>query len=603
MTRQARRRFLAGIVRRRIGLFAGTTLLALLVPFLASAPVRAIPAVAAAVASPAGVPLAAVLPGGGESRIGLPALLLLLVGVGLLAALASLLQGMLLARLNARLAADVRIRLTDHLLRQPPSYHQRAGPGLLLGTLTADAEMIALHLGNLVPAAFGVAAGIVVWSATLGGGLTGAGVPAGPAALVAAAVLGTLGVANGLAAGLTGRRTGAGQERAQRARDAALGALTEALEGVEEIQANAAEERESARLGRRLEEQARRQERVALWSALGGSLTHVVVVVAVPALVVAAALLDAPIAALAVVLPSLTFLQGAIGSAAALWTQVRLTRPALDRAAGLLAERPAIVEPARPQPLGHPAGRVRFEAVRFAYPGAGRPVLDGLDLEIPEGRVVAIVGDGGSGKTTLLRLLVRFADPDAGRVLLDGHDVRALSLRDLRSRVALLRQHAQLFARSVRDNLRLGAPDADDDTLRAACRIAAAEPLLAGLEGGLDAKIDPGAANLSGSERRRLALARVLARNPAVLLLDEPEAGLPPATAERLLADLRAAVRGRTCLLVTHRPDLLQADEVVFLAEGRVVARGPHEELERTVEGYRRLLARRREATRKGGET
>jgi ABC-type transport system involved in cytochrome bd biosynthesis fused ATPase/permease subunit len=117
--------------------------------------------------------------------------------------------------------------------------------------------------------------------------------------------------------------------------------------------------------------------------------------------------------------------------------------------------------------------------------------------------------------------------------------------------------------------------------------------------GARHARIDPGAANLSGSERRRLALARILARNPAVLLLDEPEAGLPQATAERLLADLRAAVRGRTCLLVTHRPDLLQADEVVFLEEGRVAARGTHEELERTVEGYRRLLARRRAAAAK----
>lgn len=602
MTRETRRRFVRQVVRRRLGLFAGTTLLALLVPFIASTPVRAIPAVAAAAGSPTGVPLAAVLPGGGESRLGLTALLALLVGVGLLAALCSLLQGTLVARLNARLAADVRVRLADHLLRQPPSYHQRIGPGPLLGALTADAEMIALHLGNLVPAAFGVAAGAVVWSLTLGGGLTGAGVPVGPAALVVAAVLGTLGLANGLAAWSTGRRTGASQERAQRARDVALGALTEALDGVEEIQAHAAEDQESARLGWRLREQARRQERVALWSALGGSLTQVVVVVAVPALVVAATLLDAPTAALAVVLPSLTFLQAAIGSATALWTQVRLTRPALDRAAGLLAETPAIAEPARPRPLEHLAGRVRFEAVRFAYAGAERPVLDGVDLEIPEGRVTAIVGDGGSGKTTLLRLLVRFADPDAGRVLLDGRDVRELSLRELRSRVALLRQHSKLFARSVRDNLRLGAAAADDDTLRAACRTAAAEPLLAKLEGGLDAMIDPGAANLSGSERRRLALARVLARNPSVLLLDELEAGLPQAMAERLLADVRAAVRGRTCLLVTHRPDLLQADEVVFLAEGRVAARGTHEELERTVEGYRRLLARRREAAEEGGE-
>jgi ATP-binding cassette subfamily B protein len=602
MTREDRRRFVREVVRRRLGLFVGTTLLALLVPFIASTPVRAIPSVAAAVGAPSGVPLGALVPGAGELRLGLGALLALLVGVGLFAALCSLVQGTLVARLNARLAADVRIRLADHLLRQPPSYHQRVGPGPLLGALTADAEMIALHLGNLVPAAFGVAAGAVVWSLTLGGGLTAAGVPVGSAALVVAAVLGTLGLANGLAAWLAGRRTGVSQQRALVARDAALGALTEALDGVEELQANAAEQQESARLSWRLREQARRQESVALWSTLGSSLTQVVVVVAVPALVVTATLLDAPVATLAVVLPSLTFLQASIGSATGLWTQVRLTRPALDRAAGLLAETPAIVDPPQPRATSRPAGRVRFEGVRFSYPGAERPVLDGVDLELPDGRVTAIVGDGGSGKSTLLRLLVRFADPTAGRVLLDGCDVRELPLRELRSRVALLRQHPKLFARSVRDNLRLGAAGADDETLRAACRTAAAEPLLQKLEGGLEATVDPGAANLSGSERRRLALARVLARDPAVLLLDELEAGLPQAMAERLLADVRTAVRGRTCLLVTHRPDLLETDEVVFLSEGRVAARGTHAELERSVEGYRSLLARRRGAAEEGGE-
>ena len=602
MTREARRRIVRAFVRRRLGLFVATTLLALLVPLIASTPVRAIPAVAAAVDAPAGVPLGTVLPGGGDARLGLPSLLALLVGVGLFAALCSLLQGTLVARLNARVAADVRIRLAEHLLRQPPSFHQRIGPGPLLGALTADAEMIALHLGNLVPAAFGIAAGTVVWSLTLGGGLTSAGVPTGSAALVVAAVLAALGAANGLAAWLAGRRTGVSQQRAQAARDAALGALSEALDGVEELQANAAEEQESARLAWRLREQARRQERVALWSVLGSSLTQVVVVVAIPALVVAATLLDAPVATLAVLLPSLTFLQASIGSATGLWTQVRLTRPALDRAADLLGATPSIADPARPQPLERPAGRVRFEGVRFSYPGAERPVLDGVDLEIPDGRVTAIVGDGGSGKSTLLRLLVRFADPTAGRVLLDGRDVRELPLRELRGRVALLRQHPKLFARSVRDNLRLGAAGTNDAGLRAACRTAAAEPLLKKLDGGLDAMVDPGAANLSGSERRRLALARVLARDPAVLLLDELEAGLPQAMAERLLADVRAAIHGRTCLLVTHRPDLLQPDEVVFLSEGRVAARGTHEELERTVVGYRSLLAQRRGAAEEGGE-
>jgi ABC-type multidrug transport system fused ATPase/permease subunit len=592
----SRRPLVRSLVRGRAGLFLATAGLAVLVPLAASTPVRAIPAVAAAVAAPdARVTLGTILPGGGGTAIGLGALLGLLVGVGVAAALLSLVQGTLVARLNARLAADVRIRLANHLLRQPPSYHQRVGPGPLLGALTADAEMIALHLGNLLPSAFGVVSGAVVWSWTLGGGLTGAGVAAESAALVVGAVFATLGAANGLAARLTGRRAGASQLRAQQARDAALGDLTEALQATDEIQANAAEEEEVERLAARVREMAARQERVAIWSTLGGSLTQVVVVVAVPALVVAATLLDAPASALAVVLPSLAFLQGAVGSATGLWTQVKMTRPSLDRAAALLAETPAIADRPGAAPLGEIRGAIHFETIRFAYPGTERTVLDGADFDIPAGRTTAIVGDGGSGKSTLLKLLLRFHEPDAGTVRLDGRDVRELPLRDLRRRVAMLGQHSRLFARSVRDNLRLGAPGAADDVLRAACRTAAAEPLLARLDGGLDAMIDPGAANLSGSERRRLALARVLARDPAVLLLDEPEVGLPQAMAEQLLRDVRAAARGRTCVMVTHRPDLLAADEVVFLAAGRVAARGTHDELVRTCVEYGKLLAQRRE--------
>ena len=225
MTEGARRRLVRLLVRRRAGLFAGTALLAIFVPFIASTPVRAIPAVAAAVAAPdTGVPLSMLLPGGGGTTLGVGALLGLLVGVGLFAALLSLTQGMLVARLNARLAADVRIRLADHLLRQPPSYHQKMGPGPLLGALTADAEMIALHLGNLLPAGFGVVSGAIVWSLTLGGGLTGAGVATSAAALVVGAVFVVLGVTNGLAARMTGRRAGSSQLQAQRARDEALGA-------------------------------------------------------------------------------------------------------------------------------------------------------------------------------------------------------------------------------------------------------------------------------------------------------------------------------------------------------------------------------------------
>lgn len=590
-----RRKLVRRLLRRRAGLLAATALLALLVPLVASAPVRAIPAVAAVVASGGEASLGSLLPWTGI-HLAVGPFLGLLVVLGVAAAGMSLLQGMLAARLNAQLAADVRIDLAAHLLRQPPSYHQRAGAGTLLGPLVGDTEMIAVHLGNLLPAAFGVASGAVAWTLTLALGLSGAGLSTGTAAAVTAAVLGTLGAANVAAAWLTGGRAGRSQVRVQAARDAAIGAMAETLEGVEEIQSHGAEADESARLAERLRELARRQQVVAGWGALGNSLTQVVVIAAVPGLVAAVTLLGAPIAALAVVLPSLAFLQAAVGSATGLWNQVRLTRPSLERVGALLEETPAIADAPGAAAPGALAGRVRFEEVRFAYPGSDRAVLDGVTFEAPAGRTTAIVGDGGSGKSTLLRLLVRFLEPEAGRIRVDDHDVRDLPLGELRRRVALLGQHAKLFARSVRENLRMGAPAADEETIEEACRTANASPVVAKLEGGLETAIAPGAANLSGSERRRLALARVLARRPSVILLDEPEAGLPQAMAERLMADVRRATAGRTCLVVTHRPDLLESDTVVFLLEGRVAATAPHAELERVNEAYRALLAQRRAA-------
>jgi ABC-type multidrug transport system fused ATPase/permease subunit len=184
---------------------------------------------------------------------------------------------------------------------------------------------------------------------------------------------------------------------------------------------------------------------------------------------------------------------------------------------------------------------------------------------------VAVIGASGAGKSTLAKLALRFADPDAGTVRLDGHDVRDVRLRCLREHVALLPQDPQLLDASVRDNVAYARPGASDREVAAALRRAAAPELVARLHDGVGQR---GRA-LSGGQRRRVAIARALLQDAAVLVLDEPTAGLDAPAARRLVAPLRAVMRERAVLLVTH--DLLlarEADEIVVLEDGQVVERG-----------------------------
>ena len=248
-----------------------------------------------------------------------------------------------------------------------------------------------------------------------------------------------------------------------------------------------------------------------------------------------------------------------------------------------VAERPD----ARPLPSGR--GRLVFEGVSFAYDG-GPPVLAGVDLEVPEGRTVAVIGATGSGKTTLTQLIPRFIDPTEGRVLLDGADVRDLRLDDLRRAVGMVSQEPFLFSTSVRENIAYGRPDATDEEVRAAARLAQAEEFVDALPEGFDTVIGERGFSLSGGQRQRIAIARAAITDPRVLILDEATASVD-ATTERLIQDaLRAVMVGRTTIVIAHRLSTLAlADEIVVLEDGRVAARGTHEELSATSDRYREI--------------
>jgi ATP-binding cassette subfamily B protein len=233
---------------------------------------------------------------------------------------------------------------------------------------------------------------------------------------------------------------------------------------------------------------------------------------------------------------------------------------------------------------------VRFESVTFGYDPA-RPVVRGVNFTLPPGQTWAVVGPTGAGKTSLVNLLLRFYDPQEGRVLLDGVDLRQMEERAIARRVALVSQEVQLLTGTVRENIVLGRPEATPARLERALAVSGAGHFVAGLEQGLDTPVGEGGRGLSAGQRQLLSLARALAGDPRVLVLDEATSSVDPES-ERLLQEaLPRVMAGRTALVVAHRLTTVRgADNILVMQAGRVVEQGRHDELMRKEGLYARLV-------------
>ena len=246
-----------------------------------------------------------------------------------------------------------------------------------------------------------------------------------------------------------------------------------------------------------------------------------------------------------------------------------------------IADRPDAVE------LPEGGGDLRFEGVGFEYMD-GRPVLQDIDLELAPGKTIALIGHTGSGKTTLTSLVPRFYDVTSGRVTLDGVDVRDVKLNSLRHAIGVISQDPFLFSATVRENITFGAPDLDDAEVENIARLAQAHEFVERLPDGYDTVIGERGITLSGGQRQRLAIARALAVDPRVLILDDATASVDASTEARIRVGLREAMRNRTTLIIAHRLSTIAlADEIVVLDDGRIAARGTHEELLVTSQVYR----------------
>jgi ATP-binding cassette, subfamily C, bacterial CydC len=247
-------------------------------------------------------------------------------------------------------------------------------------------------------------------------------------------------------------------------------------------------------------------------------------------------------------------------------------------------------EPAAPLPAPAPPVRVALRDARVRYQPGGPLALDGVDLDLEPGRRVALVGPSGAGKSTVAAVLLRFCDLAGGTATLCGHDLAGYAADDVRRLIGGCPQDPHIFDASIGDNLRLARPDASDDELADAAARARLLPWIRSLPRGFGTPVGAHGAAISGGERQRLALARALLADPALLILDEPTASLEPESRRALTADLLAVTAGRATLLITHEPDGLdQVDEIVVLDHGRVAERGSHRQLLRSGGWYQRM--------------
>ena len=268
-------------------------------------------------------------------------------------------------------------------------------------------------------------------------------------------------------------------------------------------------------------------------------------------------------------------LEGAVGFA----SRLVLLMPSLSEMFAVLDARTTV--PEKPDAIDIPRakGEVAFEDVAFAYPG-GQPIFSHVNFSAAPGKTIALVGPTGAGKSTAMALLQRLWDPKEGRVTLDGHDLRDVSLESLRRNIGVVFQESMLFNRTIRENVLVGRPDATQEELEQACRLAEAHDFIQRQPRGYDTMIGERGSSLSGGQRQRLAIARALLKDPPVLILDEATSALDAATEARVQKALAALMAGRTTFIIAHRLSTVRdADEILVFAGGEIAERGGFQEL------------------------
>lgn len=493
------------------------------------------------------------------------------------------LRAWLVARVEQGVTRDIRNEVYEHLLDLDLSFFGRTRTGQIISRLTHDVEqlrsLVTKELAKLMSSAFEFAVALtfmlaISWRLTL-------------AAFVV--IPGTMAIWGPLV-----RKLRRGDRRVLNLAGEVNSHIQETVTGVRLVKASGAERLERDRFRGLTQDYFRTFVRTERWRALAGPLTELMAAIGTVAILWYGARLVVVDGSLS---PDLFV--GFLGLSLKLYAPVKY-----------VAKFPAVVQPGlvggervfefldapteiRDRPgaraLGAFEGEIRFEGVEFEY-RPGEPVLKGIDLEVPRGSVVALVGPSGAGKTTLVDLLGRFYEVTRGRITIDGVDLRDLSVRSLRDALGIVSQETVLFHDTVRANIAYGRPDADAAAVERAARAANAHGFISAMPRGYDTVVGERGTELSGGQRQRIAIARALLRDPPILIFDEATSALDTES-ERLVQDaIERLLEGRTVFVIAHRLSTVQrADQIVVLDGGEIVERGRHGELLAADGAYRRL--------------
>lgn len=379
------------------------------------------------------------------------------------------------------------------------------------------------------------------------------------------------------------RHTEAGQQRAQFFQTTLAGRAQDALANVMVVQAFGRLRAEATVFGDIVRQVIAHQFPVLNWWAVVNVMTRASNTIGILSIVLVGTVLhlhgEAGVGEIVAFMGFAGLLIGRLESAIAFVSRTFLQLPDLQQFFAVLDAKSSVPEKPGAPELVASKGTVAFEEVSFAYPG-GPLILNAVSFTARPGTSVALVGQTGAGKSTAMALLQRLWDPTAGRVLIDGQDLRDVTLESLRRAIGVVFQESLLFNRSIRENLLIGQPEATQEELERACRLADAHEFIIRQPQGYDTQVGERGVTLSGGQRQRLAIARALLKDPPILILDEATSALDAATEARVSRALRTLMAGRTTFIIAHRLSTVRdADEILVFDGGRIVERGTFEAL------------------------